>query len=78
MQRAAKVGAAQVGFAVIGFRAEQQRCESPLAESAFEQAGVERRMNSVTGERVVELELQVLMRRNSRARAPKREARGGG
>lgn len=78
VEGAAEVRAAEVGGAVRRVAAQQQGCEAALAETAFEQDGVERGVDGVAGEGVVELKVEVLARGDGCARAAEREPRGGG
>jgi hypothetical protein len=60
VEGSAEVGAAEVGFAVGGVGLEEERLQVAGLETAEEEVGVERGVDGVAGEGVVELEAEVI------------------
>jgi hypothetical protein len=61
---AAEVGAAEVFGTVASGAAQSERRQAASVKAAFEQWNIERSMHGIAGEGVVELEAELLVRRD--------------
>ncbi len=77
MEGATEVGAEEVGFPVRRCGAQREAFDSALAQAAQQQRQVEFGVDGIAGQRVVQLEAQMIVRGDGAAVRAERKTSGG-